>query len=265
MIPQTVLGFFFFLLLVAPGVSYQLLRERRDPQIRETAFREAARVALYSFWFSFLASAIIILLRILFPTSLGDFVIDPGAYAHNTQDYINSHYKAIVSTVVLEVLIAFALVIAVDQISSAKLYAKFCARLPGPIEKIFKSISTGGRTYEITSHGLWWDMFLTISKKEIAWLSIRLTDGSRVSGFFHMCTSYDRYENAEIAIKKGKVDDGGSMLVLDKQDLNKQDGDKPQELHDEDLIWVRGDDISYIKVTYLPIYSPPNTNTQPGK
>jgi hypothetical protein len=256
MVPQTVLGFFFFLLLVAPGVYYQLLRERRNPQIRETAFREAARVALYSFWFSFSASAMIILFRIVFPNLLVDFVIDPEAYGNDTQKYINSHTKAIVSTIVLEVLTAFSLVIAVDQISSAKLYSKFCAKLPGPIQNVLRSVSTGSRTYEITSHGLWWDMFLAIPSNEIAWLSIRLTDGSRVSGFFHMCTSYDRFENAEIAIKKGNEDEGGSMLVLDQQDLDKQNGDKPQELHQEDLIWVRGDDISYIKVTYLPTYSP---------
>lgn len=236
MVPQTVLGFFFFLLLVAPGVGFELLRERRTPLINETAFREAARVALYSFGFSFASLAIIALLRI----SLLKHLFDLGAYSQDSTGYVKAHYTAVIWTIVLEVLIAFALVLIVDQISAAGAYSKLYRKLP-------KAIQTILGTY-IRQHGIWWDM-LVASKPDgtIPWLSIRLSDGSRIGGYHHMSTAYDTFDKTEIAIKQGRP---GPMLLLDTQDKKNPNG---QQLDDQDIIWVRGDDISYIKVEYRPL------------
>jgi uncharacterized membrane protein SpoIIM required for sporulation len=51
-IPQTVLSLVAFLFLVAPGILFELRRERRRPGRKETAFREAARTALAGLLFS---------------------------------------------------------------------------------------------------------------------------------------------------------------------------------------------------------------------
>lgn len=247
MIPQTVVGFFFFLLLVAPGVGYELLRERRTPHIDETAFREVARVALYSFAFSFSALAIIALLRIRFPA----FLFDLGAYSRDSAGYVKSHYTAVIWTVILEVLIAFALVLAVDRISAAKLHSWIYRKLPSSIQKIVA-------TY-IRRHGIWWDILVaSVPEDKIPQLSIRLSDGSRVAGFFHMCTAYNTFDKAEICIKRGEQ---GPMLLLDGQDPSEQNLEVKQfkQLVNDDFIWVRGEDISYIKVQYKQAYSPKAT------
>jgi len=239
-VPQTIVGFFFFLLLVAPGVSYELFRERRSPRLDQTAFREVSRVALYSFWFSFSACVIIVLLRILFPTAL----FDPAAYSHDSKSYLNSHYIAITWTVILEVLIAFVLVIVVDQISRGKYLSKSYAKLPLAVRKL---IST-----DIKKQGLWFDIFEdSVPKNTIAWLSIRLTDGTRIAGYFYGCTVYDEdFKDTEIAVKKPATGQGW-MALRDTQDL-----DAKSELVGVDVVWVRGEEISYIKVEYRPIFHP---------
>jgi hypothetical protein len=242
MIPKTVVEFFFFLLLVAPGVGYELLRERRAPKLDQTAFREVSRVALYSFWFSFSSCVIIALLRIPFPTGL----FDPAAYVRDDKGYLNSYYRAVGWTVILEVSIAFALVILVDQISAAKLlskiYAKIYPKIPKAVRKILST--------DIRKNGLWFELFQAIPEEKMTLLKIRLSDGSRMSGYFHGCTAYDTFKDAEIAIKKSKT---SPMWMLDRQDSIGQQQPYTQDSQklDDHVIWVRGDDISYIKVKYV--------------
>ena len=196
-----------------------------------------SRVALYSFLFSFLASLIIAALRMAFPT----FLLDLGAYSRNRDEYVSAHYTAVIWTVVLQVLIAFALVFLTDQYLAAGIPSKLNEKLPDRLQKV---IST-----DIVQHGIWWDLFVVAVKKgeqkgKIAQLNIRLTDGSRVVGFFLTCTPYDDFEKAEIAIKRGS----GPMLLLDTEDPLEQKSSK--KLENDDVIWVRGEDISYIRVQY---------------
>lgn len=242
MIPQTIVGFFFFLLLVAPGVRYELLREQRRPAINETAFREAARVALYSFGFSFSACAIIALLRIKFRTAL----FDPAAYNHDNKTYLNTFYTAMIWTVVIEVLIAFALVYILDLIFATKLQLRLLNCLPKPIQRAMSPA--------IQKHGLWWELFenkFWRKDGKVPLLRIRLSGGSRIAGFLAGYTTYDKLENAEIAITKGEGE-GTQMLMLDRTDSDENDATlgKQAKPIPEDVVWVRGEDISYIKVQY---------------
>ncbi|MGD1237500.1 DUF6338 family protein [Mycobacterium seoulense] len=242
MIPQTIVGFFFFLLLVAPGVRYELLRERRRPAINETAFREAARVALYSFGFSFSACVIISLLRIKFRTAL----FDPVAYNRDSKTYLATSYTAMIWTVVIEVLIAFALVYILDFVFATKLHLRFLDRLPAPLQKAMSPT--------IQKHGLWWELFenrFWRKDGKVPLLRIRLSDGSRVAGYLAGYTTYDKLENAEIAVTKGEGR-GTQMLMLDRKDSDPNDatiGNQPKPIPD-DVVWIRGEDISYIKVEY---------------
>jgi hypothetical protein len=50
-----------FLFFVAPGIVFDLLSRRREPEADESAFREASRVALSSLVFSLPASAVVVL------------------------------------------------------------------------------------------------------------------------------------------------------------------------------------------------------------
>jgi uncharacterized protein DUF6338 len=243
-IPQTVVAFVFFLLLVAPGASYELLRERRQPVITETAFREAARVALYSAWFSLLACGVIALLRIKFRTGL----FDPGAYNNNHKAYLATYLTATIWTVVLEVLIALGLAFLTDLFFVAKLDSKLRAKLP-------KSINKAISPY-IQKHGIWLHLFKDLewrSRDEIPQLSIRLSDGTKIVGYLAMFTPYDTFEKAEIAIKRGEGDSGRILL----HDRTKPGQEKLLPISD-DVVWVRVEDISFIKVKYkeIPLSEP---------
>lgn len=59
MIPQTVGALIGFLIFIAPGVLWELLRERHRPPLDGSTFREAARVALMSVVLSGLAIAVV--------------------------------------------------------------------------------------------------------------------------------------------------------------------------------------------------------------
>jgi hypothetical protein len=57
MTPTTVGAFVGFAIFVVPGLCWELLRERKLPALRGSAFREAARVALTSGLFSLVGLA----------------------------------------------------------------------------------------------------------------------------------------------------------------------------------------------------------------
>jgi len=243
-IPQTVIGFFFFLLLVAPGVCYELLRERRRPAIHETAFREATRVALYSFGFSFSACVVIALLRIKLRTAL----FDPAAYNRDNKGYLDTFYTAMIWTVVVEVLIAFALVFIVDLIVVTRFYLKLLKFVPKSKQKVWSP--------KVRKHGLWWQLFEKGSWREedkIPLLRIRLSDGSRIAGFLAGYTASDKFENTEIVIAQGEVK-GSEMRMLDRADSDDASdvtSRKKAKPIADDYVWVRGEDISYIGVRYV--------------
>ena len=199
--------------------------------VGETAFREAARVALYSFYFTFLATAIIVLLRIPFAT----YIFDPTAYGKDSSGYVKAHYVTIVWTVVAEVIIAFLLVFITDRLSARKVLPHIQSRLPKPIKKLMDD----GITHD---YGIWWSLFVAAKPpNEEPLLSICLTNGTRVLGYFHACTAYDSFEKTEIAIKAGT----DPMYVIDGATSTAQP-------INHKYIWVRGEDISYIRVKYKP-------------
>jgi hypothetical protein len=76
-IPQTILALVGFLFLVAPGLVFEIRRERRRPVLEETTFREVSRTALASLVFSVLALAILAWVRAKWPESMPD----PGPLA----------------------------------------------------------------------------------------------------------------------------------------------------------------------------------------
>jgi hypothetical protein len=59
-VPQTIGALASFLALVAPGIVFELLRERRRAGARESAFHEASRVAVSSLAFTLAATMILL-------------------------------------------------------------------------------------------------------------------------------------------------------------------------------------------------------------
>jgi hypothetical protein len=106
MVPDTAAALGVFLLLVAPGLVYQLLRAGSRPESERSAFREASVVALTSLLFSGAAVALLAVARAISPGLLPD----PGLWLQQGSEYLHDHYRLVARGVLVE--LAFALVLA---------------------------------------------------------------------------------------------------------------------------------------------------------
>jgi Family of unknown function (DUF6338) len=105
MIPQTLAAVIAFLFLVAPGLTYELLRERRWPSRAESGFREASRVALASLLFSIVAILLLCLARIVAPKLLPD----PEGWFQLGKEYVRRNYTVVSAAAISELIIACGL------------------------------------------------------------------------------------------------------------------------------------------------------------
>jgi hypothetical protein len=104
-IPQTIAALAAFLFLVAPGLTFELIRERRRPPIDETAFREASRVALASLVFTLLSLLILSIGRALSPKLLPD----PQVWVETGNPYMKKNYELIAGAALLQVTLSCGL------------------------------------------------------------------------------------------------------------------------------------------------------------
>lgn len=98
MVPTTWLAVLFFVLLVAPGLLYDLLAERRRPPAGESVFREVSRTVLASLIISTLSVSILVAIRWARP----GWMPDPDSLFSGTGDYVGRHYRLILRTLLLE-------------------------------------------------------------------------------------------------------------------------------------------------------------------
>jgi len=104
MVPSTWLSLVLFLLLVAPGLLFDLLAERRRVGVMESAFREASRVVLSSLAFSGFGFVIVVLARLIEPA----WFPDPRRLVTEGMKYVAAEYLLVVSAIVLELAVALA-------------------------------------------------------------------------------------------------------------------------------------------------------------
>lgn len=102
MIPDSVSAFFGFLFLVAPGVAYEIHRERHRPALQQSVFREASRVALWSLILTTLAVTALVLSRLALPQL---FLPDPQAW-WSDQAYAKQHFGSVGTFIIAEVILA---------------------------------------------------------------------------------------------------------------------------------------------------------------
>ncbi len=108
MIPQTAAALLAFLLLVAPGIVYENLRERRRPKVDQTTFREVSGIALASLSFSILSMAALAGVRARVPK----FMPDPGRWLREGHLYVNGNYRLIAGFALAELVLAVGLAVA---------------------------------------------------------------------------------------------------------------------------------------------------------
>ena len=216
MIPNTLATFAAFLMLVAPGLVFEIRRERRRPALQETAFREASRVAFTSLLFSGLALVLLSAIRGWWPALL----LDPGAWLRQGKIYLVSNYRIVARTGLVQVAVAVGLALLVDEL-------------------LAQSQTKG----HITPFSAWYHVFRKeLPPNQVAWVGLRLSDKTEIWGYLKHYGAESDVKNREITLR---ADVDGRHLYMQAE------GDEqPKELTDWKTIVVPGDQIVLLKVTY---------------
>lgn len=175
MIPDTTGAFIALLFFVAPGIIFQVLRERSRPAVEETTAREASRIALSSVVFSLGAALVLSAIRLWKPA----WIVDPGAWARGGDAYFKDNYRLIARTVILEVLIAALLAVALAW--------------------ILQRLRKGG---SIKPVGAWYHTFRgELPGSSVPYLSVRLKDGTQYMGTLANYSPDPNMEGRELVLK----------------------------------------------------------------
>jgi uncharacterized protein DUF6338 len=212
MIPQTLGSLLAFLGLIAPGLLFELRRERRRPIIEETAFREASRVALTSLAFTLSSLALLAVVRARRP----ELMPDPGAWLEQGHRYVNEHYRLIARTFLIEIAIAAALALLADWLLSGTARGRI---VPGSL----------------------WFHLLRMQRPEntVPWIHARLKDETEFWGYLGDYTPEEKLENRELSIV-------GPKLQMRRK------GETTNTLLDTwASVAVRGDEINFLRITYV--------------
>lgn len=105
--PETVGSFVAFLLLVTPGLVFELLRERSRPERARSTFRETSVVVVASVVFSAVALVVLLVVRRVQPNWLpspADLVESPGKFA---SDHLALVARTLAAHLVLACSVAF--------------------------------------------------------------------------------------------------------------------------------------------------------------
>jgi len=111
MVPTSWLALLLFLLVVSPGLLFELLSARRRPGVVESAFREIGRIVLGSLGFTIAAIVVLSVISLFAPA------IAPSPRGLITADsaYLADHYAALLTAVVIEAAIAHGLAVGLHR------------------------------------------------------------------------------------------------------------------------------------------------------
>jgi hypothetical protein len=97
-VPTTWLTVLFFVLLIAPGLLYDLLAERQHAKISESTFREASRTVLASIIISTISLSLLAIIR----WAHAAWMPDPDRLFRGESNYAAVHYRLILRALLLE-------------------------------------------------------------------------------------------------------------------------------------------------------------------
>jgi Family of unknown function (DUF6338) len=98
LVPSNWLTVFFYAVLIAPGLLYDLLAERRRVKASESLFREASRTVLASLIISVASFGILAVVRSVRP----GWMPAPHQLFADSPRYVGSHYRLILRTLLIE-------------------------------------------------------------------------------------------------------------------------------------------------------------------
>jgi len=219
-VPETAGALLAFLGLVAPGVLYELLRERRQAALNDSSFREASLVALLSLAFTLVSLGILALVRSIVP----GWMPDPGAWLRHGSRYADRHYRLVVRTLAIEVGLACLAALAAYQL---------VARFGGPAGKMHR-------------RSVWFQVLRAARPKDmVPWVHVHLSDKTDIWGYVAYYSPEESLADREIALQ------GPGLAV---QRLGEP---APVVMNNWASLTVAHRDILYIKVLYKDEARPP--------
>ena len=218
MVPSTWLSVLFFLLLIAPGLVFDLLAERRRAGADESAFREASRVALASTAFSGAALAVLATIRTLKP----EWMPDPRRLLGDEQAYLTDEYRLVLRALLIQVAIALVLALVTHAVLA----------------------KTGGAS--IRQRSAWSSVFHhELPEGKQAHVRVRMTDETVYIGRVAHFTANIEHADRELVLAPPLFSKmkGGELK------------DVPEEWQ---RIVVPGDQVAVLSVQYRPKVAPPS-------
>lgn len=214
MIPETVASLYAFLGLVAPGLVYQWLRERARPALKESAFREAARVALTSLLFTSFSFATWAFLAPHCPNLLAE----PVDWLRGGNQFVVDNLHLVAQTT--------AFVVAVSCL------AAWLAHSAG--ERLASSF---GR--QVVKASVWYQLLVAdVPDGKAPWVGLKLSDDSFAWGFVDYFTVDQEMKDREISLR-------GPGLKSEAAGENTKEEKKWERLV------YRAEDVVWMKVMYL--------------
>ena len=219
MIPDTFGALLALLGLVAPGLVYELRRERRRPATNASAFREASRVALSSFVFTASALVILGIVRIIRPS----WVVDGSSWISEGASYASANLVKVGVNGIVVVALAVLLALATEYVVGRK------------------------TAPTIQSGGLWFYIFKVKRPANSSnWVSIGLKSGDRVFGYVDRFSVTSSPEEGELYVV-------GPDLTWIRATAEGVPSAGPLPLSpDWDGVHVTASEIAWLRVAYKP-------------
>lgn len=217
--PDSLLGFTLFVLLLAPGLTYYFQRELRAPTRSVSAFRETATVAVASVVFNVAVLALLGVVRVLWPEGTPDI----GRLVREAGAYIKCEYRLV--GVWSTGLLAFACLV-------AGLFGRFSPDWIRP--------SASG----ISFTSAWWELIRGSDRPagHTVFVGCELDDGSYVSGEV-LSFSHDVEETAD-----------RELVLRPPISYRAAGADEPQELLVSAFV-VSARAMRFLTFTYVPMAS----------
>lgn len=213
LVPASVFGVVIFLLFVAPGICYELLRGRTQQPKEESAFIQISRVLLSGTLISVLASIILYFVALLSPTT----AVDLSALVAAPTPYVAAHFQHLIW-------------VALQQLTFSILLAVISSDLK--TSKTASFVNPGHPWYGITEPAL-------TPRNTNPYVLVRLKSGVEVKGYFRGTTTELDPTKREIMLYNG--------LELRASD------DKPfLAFEGWKQIVIPGSEITYVAACYIP-------------
>jgi hypothetical protein len=188
MIPTTLGAFLAFLALVAPGIVFEIRRERRRPALEESTFREISRTGLVSL----VLTLVSVLVVLAVSAALPDVFPDVKNWINSGSEYVKDAYWRIVLALALEVALACGLALLLDV--------------------IFRRRERGN----ISPYSAWHEVFrIRTPPGAHPWAHLTIEGGVEYHGYVYQFTSVSDPELREITLvgpglsmQKGQVSKG---------------------------------------------------------